>query len=445
MSFSPEQIIALAPDAPSAKAGRSLASTGKWPARGYDERAVWGECRGSGKEPYRTQIDLTEPAFRCTCPSRKFPCKHALGLFLLFATQQSSFASGGPPPWVVEWLEKRDRQQPKRGTAGEADQAPAEAAPPTQKKRTTKVKRSSERQTRVAAGLAELELWMRDLTRRGLAAAQTQPPKYWEQMAARLIDAQAPGAARRVREMSSVAASAEEWADVMLARMGSLFLAAEGFKRIESLPEPVQADLRAYIGWTTKEEELSADGLVRDRWVVTGQRTYEEDKLRVQRTWLRGEESGRDAALLDFAAPGQALTSGLLTGTMIDAELVYYPSNYPLRASLRQRHSAPVPRTPVCGYASAESFLSAYADALARNPWIEVFPALFDEVVPIRRDEVWLARDAGGRLLPLGPQADGGWKLLAFGGGRPVTLFGEWDGRRLLPLGVWAEGRYARV
>ena len=84
MSFSPEQIIALAPDAPSAKAGRSLATARKWSALGCDERAVWGECQGSGKEPYRTQIDFTEPAFRCMCPSRKFPCKHALGLFLLF-------------------------------------------------------------------------------------------------------------------------------------------------------------------------------------------------------------------------------------------------------------------------------------------------------------------------------------------------------------------------
>ena len=443
MSFTPEQIIALAPDAPSAKAGRSLASSGKWLTRGCDERAVWGVCQGSGKDPYRTEIDLTEPAFRCTCPSRKFPCKHALGLFLLFATQQSSFESGGRPAWVVEWLEKRD-QQSQRSKGGDADQTSLESAAPKQKKRTTKVTRSSERQSRVAAGLAELELWMRDLTRQGLAVAQTQPPKYWEQMAARLIDAQSPGAARRVREMSSIVASAEGWADVLLARIGSLFLAVEGFKRIDTLPEPLQADVRTYIGWTIKEEELSAEG-VRDRWLVMGQRTFEEDKLRVQRTWLRGEESGKDAALLDFAAPGQALKSSLLSGTMIDAELVYYPSNYRLRAAIKQRYSAPVQCGDARGYTSADSFLSAYADALARNPWVEVFPTLIDEVIPVRRDEAWLVRDTTGRLLPIRPKADGGWKLMALSGGRPVTLFGEWDGRHLLPLGVWAEGRYTRI
>lgn len=443
MSFSPEQIIALAPDAPSAKAGRSLASGGKWLTRGCDERAVWGECQGSGQNPYRTQIDLSEPAFRCTCPSRKFPCKHALGLFLLYAAQQSSFESGARPGWVAEWIEKRD-QQSQRGKGVDADRAAPEAAPPAQKRRGTNAKRSSERQSRVAAGMAELELWMRDLTRRGLAAAQSQPPRYWEQMAARLIDAQAPGAARRVREMSSVAASAEGWAEALLARMGSLFLAVEGFKRLGALPEPVQADVRTYLGWTIKEEELAGEG-VTDRWTVVGQRTFEEERLRVQRTWLRGEQGGRDAALLDFAAPGQVLKSSLVVGTVVEAELVYYPSNYPLRAAIRQRHSAPVTGTNARGYASAESFLNAYADALARNPWVEVFPALLDEVIPVRRGEAWLVRDKAGLLLPLSPKADGGWKLLALGGGGPVTLFGEWDGRHLLPLSVRAEGRHARV
>lgn len=443
MSFSPEQIIALAPDAPSAKAGRSLASSSRWLARGCDERAAWGECQGSGKDTYRTQIDVSEPAFKCTCPSRKFPCKHALGLFLLFATQRSSFGRGERPAWVVEWLKNRD-QQAQRRKEGAVDETSRETSPPRQSKRATKVKRTSERQTRVAAGLAELELWMRDLMRRGLATAQTQPPRYWEQMAARLIDAQSPGAARRVREMSSVGASVEGWADVLLARMGSLFLLVEAFKRIDTLPEPMQTDVRTCVGWTIKEEELSAE-VVRDRWLVTGQWTYEEDKLSVQRSWLRGQESGRDAALLDFAAPGQALKSSLLTGTLIDAELVYYPSNYPLRAALKQRHSAPAQCASACGYASSESFLSAYAEGLARNPWIEAFPALLNEVIPIRRNEGWLVRDTAGLLLPLSPKLAGGWKLMALSGGRPVTLFGEWDGRHLLPLGVWTEGRYARI
>ena len=444
MNFSPEQIIGLAPDAPSAKAGRSLATAHKWSELGCDERAAWGECQGSGKDPYRTQIDLTEPAFRCTCPSRKVPCKHALGLFLLFAAEGQTFARPGRPEWVAEWLEKRN-QQSQRARKKEAAEVSNDATPPKQKRAAKKPGRAYDRRARVSAGLAELELWLRDLVRRGLADAQSQPTKYWEQMTARLVDAQAPGAARRVRELSSATAYAGGWAEAVLSRIGLLYLLVEAFKRIDTLPEPVQADVRACLGWTIKEEELPADAGVRDCWVVAGQFTYEGEKLRIQRTWLRGETSARDALLLDFAAPGQPLKANLLPGASLDAELVFYPSNFPLRAVVSRRHSRPEPCGSPRGHATVESLLNAYAEALARNPWIEVFPAMLCEVVPVRREGGWIVRDSGGRLLPLSPRLRRGWEVLALSGGNTVTLFGEWDGQHLLPLGVWVEGRYSRI
>ena len=46
---------------------------------------LWGLCAGSGKNPYQTIVDLSGPAYKCSCPSRKFPCKHALGLLLNWA------------------------------------------------------------------------------------------------------------------------------------------------------------------------------------------------------------------------------------------------------------------------------------------------------------------------------------------------------------------------
>ena len=81
ISLTADQILRLAPDASAAKAGQGLSTAHKWRALGRRETIVWGECQGSGKEPYQTQADLSEPAFRCSCPSRKFPCKHGLGLF----------------------------------------------------------------------------------------------------------------------------------------------------------------------------------------------------------------------------------------------------------------------------------------------------------------------------------------------------------------------------
>src|SRR5215813_6655302 len=122
MNWTTEQILALAPDAASAKAGQGLVSARKWLSLGADDRTAWGLCQGSGKDPYQTQIDLTEPAFRCSCPSRKFPCKHALGLFLLLAAQSEAFKEKRPPAWVDEWLAsraKRSEQLAEKQAKGE--------------------------------------------------------------------------------------------------------------------------------------------------------------------------------------------------------------------------------------------------------------------------------------------------------------------------------------
>src|SRR5262245_37016550 len=114
MNWTTEQILALAPDPASAKAGQGLATARKWLTLGADAQTAWGLCQGSGKDPYQTQIDLTEPAFHCSCPSRKFPCKHGLGLFLLLAGQPAAFKEKKTPDWVGEWIASRAKRAQQR-------------------------------------------------------------------------------------------------------------------------------------------------------------------------------------------------------------------------------------------------------------------------------------------------------------------------------------------
>src|SRR5687768_17153255 len=313
MNYSPEQIIALAPDAASAKAGRNLATAAKWQNVGRDERALWGECQGSGAKPYQTVIDLSEPAFKCSCPSRKFPCKHALGLFLLVANQPAT-AVTNLPDWAADWLAKRDQQAVRRSEAAKkADEPPDEAT--LARRASQKAKRSLDREAKVVAGSKELELWLRDLVRHGLASAQTRSFDYWDQMAARMIDAQAPGVARRVRELAWLTQSGDGWTERLLSQVSSLFLLLKAFERIETLPTATQADVRTAIGWNYKEDELPQENLVSDEWLVLGQRTTGDEGLRVRRTWLWGQRLAKGALVLDFAAAGQHLALDLLPGT----------------------------------------------------------------------------------------------------------------------------------
>ncbi|WP_175407786.1 SWIM zinc finger family protein, partial [Streptomyces sp. TRM64462] len=102
-----EQVLALAPDAASRRAGSRLGTAGPWSAAGCGGAgAVWGLCEGSGGTPYRTVVDLTGPAYGCSCPSRKFPCKHALGLLVLWAADERAVPGDAEAPdWARRWLD----------------------------------------------------------------------------------------------------------------------------------------------------------------------------------------------------------------------------------------------------------------------------------------------------------------------------------------------------
>jgi len=91
LALTEDQILTLAPDEASKKSGKDLANPSKWVSKGANEKALWGEAQGSGSKPYQTQVDLVNIAFKCSCPSRKFPCKHGLGLLLFNARQPNAF------------------------------------------------------------------------------------------------------------------------------------------------------------------------------------------------------------------------------------------------------------------------------------------------------------------------------------------------------------------
>ncbi|MDJ0795640.1 MAG: SWIM zinc finger family protein [Calothrix sp. MO_167.B12] len=427
-----EQILALAPDSSSIKNGKSLAVRHKWLSLSYNEQAIWGECKGSGKNPYRTQIDLTEPAFKCSCPSRKFPCKHGLGLFLIFANAKDNFNPSSPPDWVSQWLETRKQKQINQQKA------------PTKKTVDPKgkLKRAEQRYNKVKAGMEDLELWLRDLLRQGLAVARTQPYSFWDTAAARLVDAQAGGVARLIRDMGSIPHTGTGWEGRLLHRLGNVYLLLEGFKRLESLPPALQADIRHQIGWTQTQEELFTKVGIEDEWLILGQRVEEEDALKSQRIWLWGKATGKAALILNFVYGKQILDTSLVPGTCIQAELVFFDSAYPLRAIVKTRYDQPQQIQQIQGYSGIKTMMSIYAQALSCNPWLEKFPVLLNGIIPLQQQGKWLIRDDANHQLAVMPSFGQGWELLAVSGGHTIDLFGEWNGEYLLPLSLWAENTF---
>ena len=106
MRLSMEQVEALAPDPGTLKRAKKLARPQNFKDVGCNDRAVWAVAVGSST--YDTCVDLQGPAYRCSCPVPRPPCKHALGLLTLVASDPSLALLNEPPDKHAAWLHKRD-------------------------------------------------------------------------------------------------------------------------------------------------------------------------------------------------------------------------------------------------------------------------------------------------------------------------------------------------
>lgn len=418
-------VMALSPDASSAAAARKLTTPGKWPTLARAEGIVWGECQGSGPQPYLVGVDLRTPdyASKCSCPSRKFPCKHGLALLLLDVAGQGSWQSAAPPEALQKWLDGRQTR------AETATQPPKESKAPDS---AAQAKRQAARESKVERGLADLHLWMQDLVRAGLASARSLPYSEWDRQAARLIDAQAPGAARLVARIPDHLH--DESGEALLSHLGRLALLCRAWEHRAGLPVNERADLDAALGQPLDLAALRAGEGSAERWQVLGKYEGEEDKLLVRRTWLRREADGQLAALLDYAPRNHSLPPALPLLHTVQADLRFAPGAFPQRvvlASEPQAFTGGVTWQP----GTVAQLHADYAAALGCHPWLE-------------RSGHWLGpawllpehgqlRDGSGYAVPFKLENETLWQWLSYSATRPATFFGEWDGQTFTPLSIF--------
>jgi hypothetical protein len=450
----PEHVAALAPDPAATAAARRLALPGRWAAAGCDDEAVWGLSQGSGAEPYQVVVELAEPAWRCTCPSRKLPCKHGIALLLLWAEGHVP-PSASRPPFAGAWLARRAARAAALA-AREADPGVDEPPPPEARPRPARASRSpsgaaggtdgaadrraAERAARVAAGLAELDRWLADCVRTGLAAPTLASYATWDRVAARLVDSQAGSLANRVRRLGGRVGTGAGWQEHVLAELGVLHLLAGAGRRRGALAADLRDGVRAAVGWSVRQDDVLATPPVTDRWAVAARSDTQEDRIVVRRTWLRGEASERWGMVLSFAAWGQTLDTTLPVGAAVVGDLHFYPSACPLRALVGALAG---PTQPDAGLTLPATTLARACDevgrALAREPWLERWP-LTVRATPALDGRRWVLADHTG-ALSLAPSVPGLPTLVALSGGRAVDVTAEWTAEGLVPVAVHVEGR----
>jgi hypothetical protein len=195
LSIDESYVDAAAPNADAIKNGRGLVLKNKFAALyiSEDELILFGECQGSGKEPYRCSCDFVRPdnpTHRCTCPSRQFPCKHCLGLMYAYV-QKRPFKTAAVPEDVQAKREKLQARAERKEAEGEKPRQVNLGA------LTKKIKSQLD-------GIDVLERLTDDLIRIGIGNMNAKLAFEMEQQAKQLGNAYLPGAQAALHKYTSL-------------------------------------------------------------------------------------------------------------------------------------------------------------------------------------------------------------------------------------------------
>ena len=430
----------MAPSPARFAAAEALSVPSRWAALGADRRAAWGRCRGSGREPYDTMVDHAEVAWRCSCPSRAQPCKHALALLAMWVRGQ--VPEEAAPAAVASWVAGHIRRE----AAPDAPAAPADGTTsdrPDAGERGDRDRARDERVARLQDGLSELDRWLDDRIRTGLADPALARYATWDTLAARLVDARAGALANRVRRLAGLVGTRPDWHEHVLTELGMLHLLAQAGQRVGDLPPDLADTVATACGWQVRQADVLAGVPDTDTWVVAGRSDTREDRIEVRRTWLHGHSTGRWALILSFAAYRQSLDSSLAVGTAIEADLHRYPG-VGLRALVGTVHGTSAPDV-ICS-PPARAVADACAEigrAMVTEPWTDHVPTTVRATVTRVGGRWVLADDTGS--LPVAPEAPGLAVALAASAGDPIDLTVEWTTDGFVPLTVHLDDRVLDV
>lgn len=180
-SITSELISSLAPNTAANQNGQKISRSGGFQSLYVteDKTLIFGDCKGSGSKPYRTSADFSgdAPVFRCSCPSRQFPCKHSLAIMYDWLAGKNFGVSQIP----ADILEKREKLAKKAEKSDSAETA--EKKPPKQNKAAAAKKLKKQ-----AEGLELAERFVNDLFSRGISSVSSAAAEQYKGLAKQLGD-----------------------------------------------------------------------------------------------------------------------------------------------------------------------------------------------------------------------------------------------------------------
>ncbi len=415
--WSYERLLNYAPDSRTLSQARGLFFAKRWKLLEGNGAFLWGEYETIHGHQYKAFVRLEPPLFRCSCKSRRRPCKHSLALVLLFLNRPDVWVVKEEiPEWAALYIQHKEAPNPPK----------------------INVSQQEKRIQLMDQGVAELEKWLLNIIQQGLA--QFTNPADWENIAARMVDAKLGAIARRLRYCTTLFLN-EEWLDPITKEVGSLYLFVRAWQQKSTLTKPQKQTLLQAAGWSIRKDTILQNTAVKDNWLVLGLTTGMEDKLTFRRTWLRGEQSKKIALILDFSYGNRGFEDHWVLGSVLNGALVFYPGNAAIRAVFKNYQSSREPYDFKAGYQNLNELGDGYSQTLAVSPWLQTFPCLLNDVYPTfnKKTLSFTLWDKEGQGVPMNTTA-AAWQFLSISGGQPITVFGEYNGHVFTPLSIINQG-----
>lgn len=196
INLTEEWIQTAAPNQKAVASGRDLVKKKKFVrfAISPDQTLLFGECQGSGASNYATSVDFVNadnPVYRCSCPSRQFPCKHSIGLLHAYVSGET-FAEQDIPADIADKRAKAEKREEKK-----AEEKTGEAT--TKPRKTNKKALLKKIQTQLE-GLELAEKVILGVTQSGLGTINTKTLQMLESQAKQLGNYYIPGVQTALRE-----------------------------------------------------------------------------------------------------------------------------------------------------------------------------------------------------------------------------------------------------